>query len=158
MKQYLVQDWMQKNVISAEPKMGMLEAHRLMRHNNIRRLPVVDGDGKLLGIVTRSDVRQAEPSEATTLNVWEMNYLLAKLQLRDIMTKNVLFVTPEDTIKHAAVLLHENKIGALPVVDNEQSRRVVGIITESDIFRVLIAWFDADMSETEPSLAGANPD
>ena len=102
MKHYLVQDWMQTKVISAGPNMGMLEAHKLMRNNKIRRLPIVARDGKLVGIVTRSDVRQAEPSEATTLNVWEMNYLLAKLQLSDIMTREPYYVHPDDTIKTAA--------------------------------------------------------
>lgn len=147
MKHYLVRDWMQKKVISAGPNMGMLEAHRLMRNNKIRRLPIVARDGKLVGIVTRSDVRQAEPSEATTLNVWEMNYLLAKLQLSDIMTREPYYVRPEDTIKTAATLMHSNKIGALPVVDEEN--KVVGILTESDVFRVLIEWFDEDMGSNE---------
>lgn len=147
MKHYLVRDWMQKKVISAGPNMGMLEAHRLMRNNKIRRLPIVARDGKLVGIVTRSDVRQAEPSEATTLNVWEMNYLLAKLQLSDIMTREPYCVRPEDTIKTAATLMHSNKIGALPVLDEEN--KVVGILTESDVFRVLIEWFDEDMGSDE---------
>ena len=143
MKHYLVKDWMQTKVITAGPNMGMLEAHRLMRNNKIRRLPIVSRNGKLVGIVTRSDVRQAEPSEATTLNVWEMNYLLAKLQLGDIMTHEPYHVHPDDSIKTAATLMHNNKIGALPVVDDDN--KVVGILTESDVFRVLIEWFDEDM-------------
>jgi acetoin utilization protein AcuB len=134
---------MQTKVITAGPNMGMLEAHRLMRNNKIRRLPIVSRNGKLVGIVTRSDVRQAEPSEATTLNVWEMNYLLAKLQLGDIMTQEPYHVHPDDSIKTAATLMHSNKIGALPVVDDDN--KVVGILTESDVFRVLIEWFDEDM-------------
>jgi acetoin utilization protein AcuB len=147
MKHYLVKDWMQKKVISAGPNMGMLEAHRLMSRNKIRRIPIVGRDDKLIGIVTRSDVRQAEPSEATTLNVWEMNYLLAKLKLSDIMTHDPLHVHSEDTIKTAATIMHENKIGALPVVDD--NNRIVGILTESDIFRVLIEWFNEDMGIAE---------
>ncbi len=150
MKHYLVKDWMRTKVITAGPKMGMLEAHRLMSRNNIRRLPIIKGGDKLVGIVTRSDVRRAEPSEATTLNVWEMNYLLAKLQLSDIMTKDLYHVQPQDTIKTAALLMHKNKIGALPVVD--ENGRLVGIITESDIFRVLIEWFDDDMAEGEAAI------
>ena len=146
MKHYLVKDWMQTKVISAGPNMGMLEAHRLMSRNKIRRLPVVGRNGRLIGIVTRSDIRQAEPSEATTLNVWEMNYLLAKLKLSDIMTTDPLNVHAEDTIKTAATIMHENKIGALPVVDNHE--HVVGILTESDVFRVLIEWFNEDMGLT----------
>ncbi len=149
MKHYLVMDWMQTKVISAGPNMGMLEAHRLMRSNKIRRPPIVSRNDKLIGIVTRSDVRQAEPSEATTLNVWEMNYLLAKLKLSNIMTANPLHVYAGDTIKKAATIMHENKIGALPVVDEE--KRVIGILTESDIFRVLIEWFNEEMGITDQS-------
>ena len=143
MKQLLVKDWMTKNPITADPNMGMLAAHKLMRANNIRRLPVVNKRRKLVGIVTRSDIRRAEPSDATTLNVWEMNYLLAQLKLKEIMTrKEVITCTSEDTIKTAATLLYDNRIGALPVVDPDNI--VIGIITESDIFRILIAWFNEE--------------
>jgi acetoin utilization protein AcuB len=140
MKNLLVKDWMQNDVIVADRSMGMLDAHKLMRDHNIRRLPVVKGKNELVGIVTRSDIRKAEPSGATSLNMWEMNYLLAKLQLHEIMTKDVMTCKPEDTIKLVATAMHEKKIGALPVVDG--NNRVVGIITESDIFRVLIVWFN----------------
>ena len=143
MKHLLVRDWMQPNVITADRQSGMLDAHKLMRHHNIRRLPITKKNGELVGIVTRSDIRRAEPSDATTLNVWEMNYLLAKLQLKDIMTRKVVTCHPEDTIKQAAISMQEQKIGALPVVDNKN--RVVGILTESDIFRILIAWFNEEI-------------
>lgn len=146
MKNLLVKDWMQKDVITADRRMGMLDAHKLMRDHNIRRLPVVKGKDQLVGIVTRSDIRKAEPSGATTLNVWEMNYLLAKLQIREIMTEDVITCHVDDTIKLVATKMQENKIGALPVVDGDN--RVVGIITESDIFRVLIAWFNEEVGES----------
>ncbi|GMQ78326.1 MAG: hypothetical protein BMS9Abin02_0829 [Anaerolineae bacterium] len=146
MKQLFVKDWMQTDVFTGDRRMGLLDAHKLMRDRKIRRLPVIKRNGKLAGIVTRSDIRKAEPSGATTLNVWEMNYLLAKLQLRDIMTQNVITCRADDTIKTAATLMQENKIGALPVIDDEE--HIVGIITESDIFRVLIAWFNEETGET----------
>ena len=146
MKHYLVKDWMQTKVITANRDMGMLPAHKLMRTNKIRRLPVVDKHQKLVGIVTRSDVRKAEPSGATTLNVWEMNYLLSQLKLKDIMTKdNLLTCKADDTIKTVATMMQEHKVGALPVLDND--KKVIGIITESDVFRILIAWFNEDMGE-----------
>jgi acetoin utilization protein AcuB len=145
MKNLLVKDWMQKDVITGDRRMGMLDAHKLMRDHNIRRLPVVKANGQLVGIVTRSDIRKAEPSGATTLNVWEMNYLLAKLQLQEIMTENVVTCKPDDTIKLVATKMQENKIGALPVVVDGD--HIVGIITESDIFRVLIAWFNEQEGE-----------
>lgn len=145
MKHRSIKDWMTTNVVTVKPSARMLDAHKLMRSNNIRRVPVVKG-GKVVGIVTRSDVREAEPSEATTLNVWEINYLLARLEVKDIMTKKVITVKQDDTIKKAAQLMYENKIGGLPVVDDHG--HLVGIITESDVFRILIHWFN---EETESS-------
>ncbi len=146
MKNLFVKDWMTTDVIAVEPKTPMLEAHRLMRSKKIRRVPVVN-QGKLTGIITRSDVREAEPSDATSLNVWEINYLLNKLMVKDIMSKDVLTIRPDDTIKTAASMMNDVKIGALPVVNNQSE--LVGIITESDIFRVLIAWFNEEVGETE---------
>jgi acetoin utilization protein AcuB len=146
MKHYLVKDWMRSQVITADPEMGMLPAHKLMRTNNIRRLPIINKKRELVGIVTRSDIRKAEPSGATTLNVWEMNYLLSQLKVKDIMTKvHLLTCHANDTIKTVATLMQENKVGALPVIDEE--KKVEGIITESDIFRILIAWFNEEVGE-----------
>ena len=144
MKHYLVSDWMTKDVVTAEPDTFMLDAHRRMREHKIRRLPVVKR-GRLVGIMTRSDVRSAEPSAATTLNVWEMNYLLAQLQVKNVMTSNPITIRPDDTIKRAAELMHDNRIGALPVVKN--GNQLVGILTESDVFRILISWFNEEHSE-----------
>ena len=129
---------MTSEVYTEEPNTPMLEAHKLMREKGIRRMPVVRR-GKVVGIMTRSDVRSAEPSSATSLNVWEMNYLLAQLRVRDVMTKKPFTIHPEDTIKKAAELMHEHRIGALPVVDSKD--QLVGILTESDVFRILISWF-----------------
>jgi acetoin utilization protein AcuB len=144
MKNLLVRDWMIKDVVTVEPDTPMLEAHQLMRSRNIRRVPVVKR-GKVVGIVTRSDVREASPSDATTLNVWEMNYLLAKLKVREIMTSDVITIHPEETLKEAAIKMYDKKIGALPVVDKHNN--LVGILTESDIFRILIAWFNEEVGE-----------
>jgi len=146
MKNLLVKDWMTSDVTTVEPETLMLEAHRLMRSKKIRRLPVVS-QNKIVGIITRSDVREAEPSQASSLNVWEINYLLNKLEVNDVMTKDVLTIQPDDTIKTAASLMNDIKIGALPVVNNHAE--LVGIITESDIFRVLIAWFNEEVGEVE---------
>lgn len=141
MKNLLVRDWMVEDVVTVEPKTPMLEAHQLMRSRKIRRVPVVKR-GKVVGIVTRSDVREASPSDATTLNVWEMNYLLARLKVKEIMSKDVITIHPQETIKEAATRMYEKKIGALPVVDDKNN--LVGILTESDIFRILIAWFNEE--------------
>lgn len=144
MKHLLVKDWMTTDVMVVEPSTPMLEAHKRMRENKIRRMPVCDS-GQVVGIITRSDVRQAQPSDATSLNVWEINYLLAKLQVRDIMSKDVKTLHPEDTVKSAATLMYDNRIGALPVIDNEG--KLAGIITESDVFRIMIAWFNEEVGE-----------
>jgi CBS domain-containing protein len=134
-----VKDWMTRKVITVDPRTALPDAHKLMRTNSIRRLPVVER-GKLVGIVTRSDIREASPSEATTLSVWEMHYQLSKLTIGSIMTTDPYTVSPDTTIKDAAKLMYAHKIGGLPVLN--EAGELQGIITESDIFRILIAWFD----------------
>jgi acetoin utilization protein AcuB len=105
-----------------------------MREKGIRRLPVMKG-GKLIGIVTKRRLLEVSPSPATTLSVFEMNYLLAKTVVRDIMTKEVLTVSPDALLEQAAVLMADNNIGGLPVLDGG---RLVGIITEKDIFQSFV--------------------
>ena len=136
MKQELVNVWMTKNVLTVTPSTTLPEAHQIMMSNNIRRLPVVEKNGHLVGIVTLGDVRGAQPSEATSLSIWEMNYLLAKLKLKEIMTPNPVTIEPEATIGEAARLMLENKVSGLPVVDDDN--KVIGIITESDIFSMVV--------------------
>ena len=139
MKDLDVKDWMTRRVITVDTRTSLPDAHKLMRTNNIRRLPVVER-GKLVGIVTRSDIREASPSEATTLSIWEMHYQLSKLAVGVIMTKDPYTIAADATIKDAAKLMYTHKIGGLPVVN--EAGELQGIITESDIFRILIAWFD----------------
>lgn len=133
MMKTLVRDWMTPNPITIVPKTTLPEAHNLMKESKIRRLPVVDR-GRLVGIVTLGDVREAEPSNATSLSIYELNYLLSKLTVDKIMTRDPLTISPDATIREAAHIMLEHKIGGLPVMEGE---RIVGIITESDIFRVL---------------------
>jgi len=134
MKTQQVQDWMTPNPITIEPDTVLGQANRLMKEHKIRRLPVVD-HGKLVGIVTLGDLREASPSDATALSIFEIHYLLAKLTISDIMTRNPITVSPDTTIYDAAQLMLEHKIGGLPVV---QEGKVVGVITESDIFRMVV--------------------
>jgi len=134
MKKNMVSDWMSANPVTIGPKASLHDAHKLMRDRRVRRLVVVE-DGKLLGIVTLGDVQTAEPSSATSLSVFELNYLLAKLTIDEIMTRNVITVPSTATVRDAARLMLDNKIGGLPVMDGA---RLVGIITESDIFRLLV--------------------
>jgi acetoin utilization protein AcuB len=131
----LIKDRMTRSPITAPPEMPMQEALKLMRERGIRRLPVVDKKGKLVGIVSDRDLLHASPSDATSLSVWELNYLLSKVTLKDVMTKNVITVTPETPVQEAARIMADKKIGGLPVV---QAGIVVGVITETDLFRVLL--------------------
>lgn len=133
MTKNLVRDWMTPNPITIVPKTTLPDAHKLMRDSKIRRLPVVERE-RLVGIVTLGDVREAEPSNATTLSIYELNYLLSKLTVDSIMTRDPLTIAPDATIRQAARLMLEHKIGGLPVTEQGH---LVGIITESDIFRVL---------------------
>lgn len=134
MKEQLVKDWMTPEPITVSSQASMPEAYRLMKDEAIRRLPVVD-EGKLVGIVTLGDVREASASDATSLSIFELNYLLAMLPVGEIMTPDPITVTSMTAISRAAQLMLEHKVAGLPVVDHG---KLVGIITESDIFRMLV--------------------
>ncbi|MCS7232613.1 MAG: CBS domain-containing protein [Synergistetes bacterium] len=130
----LVKDVMTPNPIIVSPDVSFQDALKLMRDKGIRRLPVVDG-GKLIGIVTEKDLLYASPSKATSLDIWELNYLLSKLAVRDIMSRNVITVSEDVPIEEAAKIMVDKKVGALPVMRNGE---LVGIVTETDIFKVLL--------------------
>jgi acetoin utilization protein AcuB len=110
-------------------------ALNLLRQGGVRHLPVVEGK-KLVGILTDRDLRQASPSPATSLSIYEIKYLLDKILVKDIMVKDVITVPPTATVEFAAKLLYENKVGALPIV-NEKGE-LVGIITETDILETFV--------------------
>jgi len=135
MKNELVKTWMTPNPLVIAPDATLPDAYRLMKDKKVRRLPVVDAHQKLVGIVSITDVKEAAPSDASTLSIYEMHYLMAKLTIASIMTKEVLCVTPEQSVAEAAKLMLERKIGGLPVMEGD---KLVGIITESDIFRMVV--------------------
>jgi acetoin utilization protein AcuB len=143
MKKSLVRDWMTPSPITIDPQTTLPEAHKLMKECHIRRLPVIDHH-KVVGILTLGDIREASPSDATALSIFELNYLLAKLTVEKIMTRDPIVIAPTATMREAAQLMLERKIGGLPVIEDD---KLVGIITESDIFRVLVQ---------EPDPVGAN--
>lgn len=130
-----VSEWMTSPVVSVNPDTPVKEAHQLMKERRIRRLPVVDQD-RLVGIITIGDIREASPSDATSLSIWELNYLWDQLTVKKVMTTGVISVRPDDTILSVAYLMLENKISGMPVVD--EHGKLVGIITESDIFKMLV--------------------
>ncbi len=122
----------------------IFEAGELLRKNDIARLPVVK-DGKVIGIITREDLLKVSPSAATTLSVWELNYVLGKLQVKDAMTKNPITISPDATLEEAAMIMREKGVGALPVVENG---KLIGIITESDIFDAFLDLMGLKMTGT----------
>jgi acetoin utilization protein AcuB len=130
----LVGERMSHPVITIQPEMPIVDALNLMKREGIRRTPVVK-DGQLVGIVSDKDLLNASPSPATALSVWEMNYLLSKIMIKDVMTRKVLTVTEDTPIEQAARLMADNKIGGVPVM---RAGQVVGIITETDIFKILL--------------------
>lgn len=120
------------------------EALRLMREHRFRRLPVVDKDGRLVGNVSERDLLHASPSPATSLSVWEMNYLLWKLTVGELMVKEVVTISPDEPIEAAATLMVETDVGGMPVIDGE--RHVVGVITETDIFKAFVEMLGSGQS------------
>lgn len=131
-----VKEWMTSPVISVEVNTAISVAHKIMKDNNIRRLAVVNHEGKLKGIVTIGDVREASPSDANTLSIWELNYLWAQITVDQIMSKKIVTVKPNDEVAVAAQAMLDMKISGLPVVDD--SGALIGMITESDIFRMVV--------------------
>ena len=130
----LIGERMSKPVITIPPDLPITEALNLMKKERIRRAPVVK-DGKLVGIVSDIDLLNASPSPVTTLSIWEMNYLLSKVTISEVMTANVMTVTEDTPIEQAARIMADNKIGGLPVL---RDGHVVGIITETDLFKVFL--------------------
>lgn len=128
-----IRDMMTRNPITVESDTLVLDAQKIMRENNIRRLPVVD-KGKLKGIITKHDLLEAAPSPATSLSIHELNYLLSKMKVKEIMKKDPFTVPPDMPFEEALKIGQEKKIGSFPVVENG---KLVGIATESDLVRFL---------------------
>jgi acetoin utilization protein AcuB len=127
---------MSKNVVTVDVDDSMHDAMRLLKQHDIRMLPVMK-KGKLVGILTDRDLKRASASDATTLDVHELLYLVSKIKIKDIMTKNPITVPPDYTVEETAERLLKNKISGVPVVD--QNGKLVGTITQTDLFRVLIS-------------------
>jgi acetoin utilization protein AcuB len=125
---------MATEVITLTPDQSLLKAMNLLQQKRIRHLPVVR-EGRVVGMVTEYDVRKAGASDATTLSIYELNYLLDRIKVSDFMTKNVITVSPDEPIEVAAKKIYDHKIGALPVVEKDQ---LVGLITSSDILETFI--------------------
>jgi len=132
----LVKNWMSKEIVTVNADDSMQNAIYMLKEQNIKILPVMD-DANLVGIITDRDLKKASPSDATTLDMHELLFLISKIKVRDLMKKPVYTARPDDTVEEAAAILLEKKISGLPVLD--KNNRLVGIITRSDIFRVLLS-------------------
>ena len=130
----------QKNPVTISPEASFFEARNLIHEKGIRHLPVVDKNGKLVGIVTDRDIREAAPSDATLLSVQELNYLLGKLKVSAFMTPKdkLMTISPDALIEEAIQLMHDHKIGCLPVVEGD---KLYGIFTETDALSHLVDIF-----------------
>lgn len=129
-----VKNRMTKNPHTIGADAPITDAVALLREKGLKRLPVVDGE-RVVGILTQSDIQKVSPTKATSLSIFEINYLLSKLTVKDAMTKKALTIEADSLLEEAAVLMRENRIGTLPVVEDG---KLVGIITESDIFDAFI--------------------
>jgi acetoin utilization protein AcuB len=127
-----VGDRMSHPVITIPPEMPVVDALSMMRREHIRRAPVLK-DGKLVGIVSDKDLLNASASPATSLSVWELNYLISKILVKDVMAKKVITFSEDTPIEEAARIMLDNKIGGAPVMRGEA---IVGMITETDLFKI----------------------
>jgi acetoin utilization protein AcuB len=139
-----VQDHMISPAITVMPDMPFQEALKMMQEYRFRRLPVVDKKGKLIGIVSERDLLNASPSPVTSLSIWELTYELSKIQVEELMTKEVVTTTPDTPIEDAARLMVEKNVGGLPVINGDNEP--VGIITDRDIFETLVEMFGGGQS------------
>jgi acetoin utilization protein AcuB len=132
----LVKGWMTTDVVTIEEDASIMKASIIMKEKKVRCLPVVNKKGDLVGIVSDRDLKDASPSKATTLDVYELNYLLSSIKIKDLMITNLAYVMPDETVEFAAILMLENRISSLPVINDKGT--LIGIVTQTDIFKVLI--------------------
>ena len=137
----IVKDWMSKPAITIDVNASMNDAIKLFKKNNIKMLPVMEKD-KLVGIITDRDIKRASASDATTLEIHELLYLISKIMIKEIMTKNPVTVSPDYTVEETAEVLLKHNISGVPVVDHYGT--VVGVMTQNDIFKTIISLTGAE--------------
>lgn len=146
----LVEEIMTREVITIGADRNLMEAREAMMVHNLRRLPVTDDIMRLKGIVTDGDVGRSQPSDVSLLSKHEANYLLGRIKVRDIMTKNVVTVHAGDSVEMAAYQLYRYRINALPVIDD--NFKVVGIVSDSDVFKVFFELMGYNQTSTRITL------
>lgn len=131
----LVKERMSRHPITIRTDVSLYDALRVMREEKVRRLPVLDRENRLVGIVLEKDLLYASPSPATSLSIYEMNYLISKIKVEDLMTRQVITVPEDCPLEEAARIMVDNNISGLPVM---RGAHLVGMITESDLFKVFL--------------------
>jgi acetoin utilization protein AcuB len=131
-----VQDWMSKDLFTVDEDTSIMQASKIMKQNAVQHLPVLR-KGRLVGIVSDRDLKEATPSKATTLDIHEMYYLLDKIPVKDLMPQALYTINPDATVEKAAAVMLKRHISALPVVDPKGA--LIGIITKGDIFRAFVS-------------------
>lgn len=149
----LVRECMTRNPVTTTPDTPVPDALRLMRGRKVRRLPVLDKHGKLVGIVSDKDLLYASPSPASTLAVWEIPELLSKIKIEQVMTREVITAAEDTPLEEAARVMADHRIGALPVM---QDKTLIGIITETDLFKALLQLLGGRRSGVRVSVSVPN--
>ncbi len=140
----LVKDIMTSPVYTINQNQSLLELQGLMNDDDLRRVPVLNDAGQVVGIVTDRDVKLASPSEASTLSRYEASYLLSRIKVKDVMTHNVKTVYATEDLADVAALMHQDHIASVPVMNEENT--LCGIVTDSDVFRALVDIFGLNQS------------
>ena len=149
----IVKDVMTRNPVYVSPETTLTEAKALMTKKNINKLPVIDKNDRLAGIITKNDLAKAGPSDATTLDMYEIGYLLSKLTVEKIMTKKVVTVSENEIVEEAARIMVDNQIGCLPVMKDDI---LIGIVTESDLFHLFTNMFGARHEGVRVTISSAD--
>ena len=136
----IIERRMTRNPVTATPDMSIAEASNLMKQEKVHRLPVLDKEKRLVGIITEKDILYATPSPASSLSIHEMAYLLSKLTVKKLMSKNVVTITKDTTVEEAARMMVDQDLSSLPVLEGD---KLIGIVTKSDMFKILLELFGA---------------
>ena len=131
----LIKDWMATSVLTVDANTSVMRATRTMKENNIRRLPVMS-HGKLIGVVTDRDLKDASPSSTSEMDIHEMYYLLSEMKVKDVMTDKCICLKQDDTLEKAALVMLKERISGIMILDDEKN--LVGLLSETDILRGFI--------------------
>ena len=136
----IIERRMTRNPVTATPEMSVADASALMKREKVHRLPVLDKEHHLVGIISEKDILYASPSPVSTLSIHEMAYLLSQLTVKKLMTHDVITISKETTVEEAARLMVDQDLSSLPVVEND---KLIGIVSKSDLFKILLELFGA---------------